>query len=64
MSNPSIPDANSTAEWWSKMNGSINLAKQSHGNFDAFVMEGSDHCTFSLVRYYSLSCPLLLNTRL
>ena len=64
MSNPSIPDANSTAEWWSKMNGSINLAKQSHGNFDAFVVEGSDHCTFSLVRYYSLSCPLLLNTRL
>jgi hypothetical protein len=53
MSNPSIPDANSTAEWWSKMNGSINLAKQSHGNFDAFVMEGSDHCTFSLVRSYS-----------
>lgn len=64
MSNPSIPDADSTAEWWSKMNGSIDHAKQSHSNFDAFVMKGSAHCTFSLVRYYSLPCPLLSNTQL
>jgi len=37
-------------QWWMKMNNSLSLAMKDHSNFHAFVMEGTDHCTFSLVR--------------
>ena len=37
-------------EWWGKMNNSMSAAMKRHSNFDSFVMEGSGHCTFGLVR--------------
>jgi hypothetical protein len=37
------------AQWWMKMNNSMSLAMNDHDNFHSFVMEGTEHCTFSLV---------------
>lgn len=58
----SVPDPTLVNEWWTEMNRSITLAKNRHDNFDAFVMEGSEHCTFGLVRfvhYMMLYCTLV-----
>lgn len=37
------------SQWWMKMNSSMSVATNDHDNFHAFVIEGTDHCTFSLV---------------
>jgi hypothetical protein len=40
-----------SAEWWAKMNVSLEEAMDGHTNFHAYVMEGNGHCTFGLVRH-------------
>jgi hypothetical protein len=42
-------DATIASAWWDGMNDTIARASGGHANFHAFVMEGSDHCTFGLV---------------
>ncbi|KAL3776431.1 hypothetical protein ACHAW5_003337 [Stephanodiscus triporus] len=44
----SVPDPTLVDEWRTEMNRSVTLAKNRHDNFDVFVMEGSEHCTFGL----------------
>jgi len=36
------------SQWWSELNNSMTLAMNGHNNFDAFVMDGEGHCSFSL----------------
>jgi hypothetical protein len=37
------------SQWWMQMNNSMSLAMNDHKNFHSLVIEGADHCTFSLV---------------
>ena len=37
------------SQWWMQMNNSMSLAMNDHSNFHSYVIDGSDHCTFSLV---------------
>lgn len=51
-----LNEDNMQSEWWMQMNNSMSLAVNDHDNFHSFVIEGADHCTFSLASIHREAC--------
>jgi len=43
-------DDNVTGKWWGEINESMDAILENHGNVHTYFMEGTGHCSFSLVR--------------